>query len=268
METITYMQVPGAYWLEAIPELQRLPHWIYPLPKTLRTMGDALRRYWFALTEEGSLAAEPNFAKSLLQCQDEEQLVKDDISEMTANLIGGGVDTSTSTILTCILGLITHPEVQVQGHEEVDRVIGRERLPTWEDMENLPYCQAVFKEALRWRSVTILGGLPHAPIKDDIYRGYLLPKDIAIHGNLWAIHRNPKDFPEPDRFNPNRYLDTERKPYPNARGHNAFGWGRRACSGQPLAEQGISMVIVKLLWAFHIKAGLNEQVRLLLGVHA
>ncbi|MAD87987.1 MAG: hypothetical protein CL912_33925 [Deltaproteobacteria bacterium] len=260
METVTYMQVPGAYWMEAIPELQYLPPWIYPLPTTLRNMGAALRRYWFALTEEGASASEPNFAKSLIQSQNELSVVKDDISEMTANLIGGGVDTTTGTTLSAILGLVTHPEVQKKAHDEIDSVVGRDRVPTWEDLEKMPYCAAILKETLRWRSVTILGGLPHAPIQDDIYKGYLIPKDIAIHGNLWAIHRNPRYFPEPDRFNPDRYMNKESLNYPNIKGHNAFGWGRRTCSGQPLAEQGISMVIVKLMWAFNIKPGLDEHV--------
>ncbi|KAH7389013.1 cytochrome P450 [Cadophora sp. MPI-SDFR-AT-0126] len=259
METVTHMQVPGAYWMEAIPELQYLPHWLYPLPTTLRTMGAALRRYWFALTEEGAFASEPNFAKSLIESRSELSVVNDDISEMTANLIGGGVDTTTGTTLSAILGLVTHPEVQKKAHEEIDSIVGKDRVPTWDDVEKMPYCAAILKETLRWRSVTILGGLPHAPIQDDVYKGYLIPKDIAIHGNLWAIHRNPRDFPEPDQFNPDRYMNKESLNYPNTRGHNAFGWGRRICSGQPLAEQGISMVIVKLMWAFNIKPGLDEQ---------
>lgn len=246
--------------MKAIPKLQYLPPCLYPLPSTLRTMGAALRRYWFALTEEGAQASEPNFANFLNDHRSEMNIAKDDISEMTANLIGGGVDTTTGTTLSGILGLVTHPEVQKKAHEELDSVVGTDRVPTYDDIENLPYCAAILKETLRWRSVTILGGLPHSPIQENICKGFLLPKDIAIHGNLWAIHRNPRDFPEPDRFNPGRYMGKERLSYPNARGHNAFGRGRRICSGQPFAEQGISMVIVKLLWAFNIKPGLNEQV--------
>ncbi|KAH9217702.1 cytochrome P450 [Leptodontidium sp. 2 PMI_412] len=216
--------------MKAIPKLQYLPPCLYPLPSTLRTMGAALRRYWFALTEEGAQASEPNFANFLNDHRSEMNIAKDDISEMTANLIGGGVDTTTGTTLSGILGLVTHPEVQKKAHEELDSVVGTDRVPTWDDIENLPYCAAILKETLRWRSVTILGGLPHSPIQENIYKGFLLPKDIAIHGNLWAIHRNPRDFPEPDRFNPDRYMGKERLSYPNARGHNAFGWGRRICS--------------------------------------
>ena len=262
METITTMQVPGAFWMEAIPELTCLPAWIYPLPSKFRAFGNSFRSYWFALTSEGSEATEPNFAKYLLKAQTVHQLPNDHVAEMTANLIGGGVDTSSSTLISCILGLCVFQEAQLAAQEEIDRVIGQERLPDWPDMEKLPYCQALFKETLRWRSATILGGIPHAPTKDDYYRGYLLPAGIYIAGNLWAIHRDPKDFPEPDTFRPERYLGGNQRPYPNAKGHNAFGWGRRSCSGQPLAEQGLSMAIVKMLWAFHLRPGLDEQVSL------
>lgn len=48
--------------------------------------------------------------------------------------------------------------------------------------------------------------------------------------------------------------------YPNARGHNSFGWGRRACSGQPLAEQSHLMALTRMLWAFKIQPGLDENV--------
>jgi cytochrome P450 len=262
MDDRTGMEVPGAYWMEAIPELQYLPSWIYPLPSRLRHIGDALKGYWWALTEEGAQAPEHNFAKTLIASGAQHGLSKADISEMTANLIGGGVDTSSSTMLTCILAMCVFPEAQAKAQEEIDRVVGPDMSPDWDILDSLPYCQALFKETLRWRSVTVLGGLPHSPIRDDEFRGYLLHRDITIVGNLWAIHRNPTDFPDPDVFDPERYLETgkRKRPYPNARGHNAFGWGRRACSGQPLAEQGLIMAIVRLLWAFRVRPGIGSDV--------
>jgi Cytochrome P450 len=71
-----------------------------------------------------------------------------------------------------------------------------------------------------------------------------------IHLTVRAIHRNPKDFPDPDRFFPERYLKENRLPYPNEKGYNTFGWGRRVCSGQALAEQGTQITIARLLWGF------------------
>jgi cytochrome P450 len=130
------------------------------------------------------------------------------------------------------------------------------------------------KEVFRWRSVAIIGGQPHAPIQDDVYKvsprtllqistnyiqGYLIPKGTWVQGNVWAIHHNEREFPDPDRFNPNRYLkeDPENRPFPNERGYMTFGWGRRVCSGQGLAEQGTFITIARLLWVFNIQKALG-----------
>jgi cytochrome P450 len=82
---------------------------------------------------------------------------------MTANLIGGGLDTSSSTPHTLALALCLFPNVQKAAQVELDSVVGRDRSPGWDDIDHLPYCQAVLKEAMRWRSVTTLGGFAHAP---------------------------------------------------------------------------------------------------------
>jgi cytochrome P450 len=261
MDDITMMQVPGEYWMEAIPEMQYLPTWIYPLPAQIRAFGKKLRKYWWALDLEGAEANEPNFSKTLVKSKEEYGLSQDDIGEMTTNLIGGGLDTSSSTLHSCILALCVFKEVQQKAQEEIDRVIGHDRTPDWADLDNLPYCNAIFKETMRWRSVTTLGGFAHSPIRDDYYRGFFFPAGIHVYGNLWAIHRDPKDFPDLDVFKPERFLEGNRLSYPNKQGHNAFGWGRRSCSGKPFAEQGLPMSIVRLLWSFHIQPGLNERVR-------
>lgn len=260
MERAVHTQVPGAYWAETIPELCYLPKWLYPLPTMLSYAGDMGKKYWYALSAEGAAAQAPNFAKYLIAAQKEYGLSDREVAGLTSNLIGGGVDTTSSTMITFILGCCAFPEAQKKAQEEIDRVVGQDRSPTIEDEANLPYCAAMLKETFRWRSVAILGGLPHAPIKDDEYRGYHIPAGTNITGNLWAIHRHPRDFPEPDVFKPERYLEGNRKPYPNERGHNAFGWGRRQCSGQPLAEQGLLMSLTRMLWAFNIDMGTDEQV--------
>jgi len=86
-------------------------------------------------------------------------------------------------------------------------------------------------------------------------QGWHIPKGTWVQGNVWAIHHNERDFPDPDRFNPSRYLkeNSASRPFPNERGYMTFGWGRRVCSGQGLAEQGTFMTISRLLWAFNIR---------------
>lgn len=89
----------------------------------------------------------------------------------------------------------------------------------------------------------------------DISQGWLIPKGTWVQGNVWAIHHSEKEFPDPDRFYPARYLkeDPQNRPFPNERGYMTFGWGRRVCSGQGLAEQGTFITIARLLWAFNIR---------------
>jgi len=93
--------------------------------------------------------------------------------------------------------------------------------------------RAFVKEVLRWRSVAIVGGMPHASTQDDYWNGYVILKGCWVQGNVWAIHHNARDFPDPDRFEPYRYLDSpDSRSFPSVKGYMTFGWGRRSCAGQ------------------------------------
>lgn len=89
---------------------------------------------------------------------------------MAGNLFGAGSDTSSSTLVTFVLACCAFPEVLPKAWEELDRVVGPYRSPSWDDEPNLPYVKAFVKEVFRWRSVAIIGGQPHAPIQDDYYK--------------------------------------------------------------------------------------------------
>jgi len=92
-----------------------------------------------------------------------------------------------------ILAMVLYPDVQRRAQAEIDLVIGRDQLPTFEDRASLPYIDAVLRETLRWEPVVPLGnllhwvisqflkaliGLPHATTSDDIYDGYFIPKGL------------------------------------------------------------------------------------------
>lgn len=220
-------------------------------------------RYFYLLTEEGAKAAEDNFSKILMNSQKKSGLTDVEVGGLAGNLIGGGVDTTSSTMISCVLAMCAFPDVQRKAQAEIDSVVGSDRSPSWEDIDSkLPYMVALVKEVLRWRSVAVLAGIPHANTKDVEYKGYHFPAGTNMIGNLWAIHRNPRDFPDPDVFRPERFLNGLEKPYPNAKGSNPFGWGRRQCSGQPFAEQGLLYSLTRLIWAFDLKPGFDDNVRL------
>jgi cytochrome P450 len=77
-----------------------------------------------------------------------------------------------------------YPEVQHKAQEELDRVVGSSRLPTFEDRGNLPYIDAIVKETFRWHPLAPLG-LPHTADQDDIVNGYLIPKGSILIPNIW-----------------------------------------------------------------------------------
>ena len=68
--------------------------------------------------------------------------------------------------------------------DELDQVVGIDRLPTFEDMKQLPTVRAVVKETPRWRPVTATG-IPHMLIKDDIYQDMFIPAGTTVHFNEW-----------------------------------------------------------------------------------
>ena len=73
----------------------------------------------------------------------------------------------------------SYPEVQRKAQEEIDRVVRSDRLPGFQDRENLPFVDAILKEVLRWHPVAPMG-VPHTTTEDDVYDGYFIPKGAVL----------------------------------------------------------------------------------------
>jgi cytochrome P450 len=89
-----------------------------------------------------------------------------------------------SSISFFFLALARFPEVQRKAQEEIDRVVGTSRLPSFDDRKNLPYVDAVVKEVLRWQPVVPMS-LPHMAAEEDIFEGYRIPKGAMFLTNIW-----------------------------------------------------------------------------------
>ncbi|KAL1882471.1 hypothetical protein Plec18167_002887 [Paecilomyces lecythidis] len=266
MQLAADLNVPGKKFpmlMETFPFLAKFPNQIAPWKHGLGGGRQRGRSFFYSLAEEAANnPKQPQcYSKKLFEEGPKYNLTKAEIASLAGNLFGAGSDTSSSTLITFVLACCAFPETLPRAWEELDRVVGHQRSPTFEDEPNLPYVKAFVKEVLRWRSVAIIGGQPHAPIQDDNYKGWLIPKGTWVQGNVWAIHHNEREFPDPDRFNPERYIkgSPESRPFPGERGYMTFGWGRRVCSGQGLAEQGTFITVARLLWGFRIEKALDEQ---------
>ncbi|KAF9064351.1 cytochrome P450 1 [Rhodocollybia butyracea] len=155
-------------------------------------------------------------------------------------------DTTMSSIASFLLTMTQHPEVQSKAQAEIDHVIGRDRLPTFDDRQSLPYVESIYREIMRMHP-PVPTNLPHVSTEDDFYRGYYLPKGCQVVANIWGINRDPNMFPEPDKFMPERFLNSPTGPYTNINNIYAFGFGRRFCAGRHMADNTVWLTIVSVL---------------------
>jgi len=102
----------------------------------------------------------------------------------SGSLLEAGSDTTAATLHAFIQAMIVFPDVQKRAQEELKRMVGPDRLPTVEDMNDLQYIRGCVKESLRWMPTNILG-VPHAVTADDEYMGYRIPKGAGIVLNVW-----------------------------------------------------------------------------------
>ena len=84
------------------------------------------------------------------------------------------------------LAMAMHPDIQRKAQEELDRVVGSDRLPTFEDQASLPYVNALLREVLRWHIVLPIA-VPHRVMADDEYNGYTIPAGSTVIPNVWYV---------------------------------------------------------------------------------
>jgi cytochrome P450 len=165
-------------------------------------------------------------------------------------MFGAGSETTASAITIMMMVAALHPEAQAKVHEELDRVVGRERLPSFADQQMLPQVAAFILEYLRWRPVNI-SGVPHRAMKDIVWRNYVIPEGATVIGSHWGIANDPDVFPNPERFEPQRWLTEEGTLRDDLR-FCTFGFGRRTCPAQHVANRSIFVGVALVLWAFRL----------------
>ena len=87
------------------------------------------------------------------------------------------------------MAILHFPQVLTKAQEELDAVVGPNRLPTYEDFDSLPYIQGIVNESLRYRPVAVLGGTPHQVTRDNVYESetggnWFIPGGATVFANL------------------------------------------------------------------------------------
>ncbi|KAI6165786.1 cytochrome P450 [Pisolithus thermaeus] len=181
-----------------------------------------------------------------------EELVK----AVAATVFLGGAETTSSALFIFLLAMVLFPETQAKAQEEIDRVIGNDRLPEFKDRQNLPYVEAVFLEILRWHPINPIL-LPHKTTTADVFHGMYIPKGATVLMNVWAMTRNEKRYPNPTAFIPERHL-TASGTVAEGTSSPYFGLGRRSCPGRHVAGQSLWASVVSILATLRIGKARNE----------
>ncbi|KDQ08290.1 hypothetical protein BOTBODRAFT_139179 [Botryobasidium botryosum FD-172 SS1] len=257
----------GAYLVNIFPSLKYVPAWLPGAgfkrqaarwkKSLLDTLDDA-----FAMVHSRMAAGTqtPSLASHLLSTMSdkgEEETIRWTVLSVHA----GGTDPSIAALKTFYLAMTLYPAVQKKARAEIDGVTGGTRLPEFQDREDLPYVKAIIKEVLRWNSVA--NTVPHASKREDVYEGYRIPKGSIVFANFWTMHNNPAVFKDARTFQPERFLEADGKtpvvvPYAKEWGSFVFGFRRRICPGQALADDTLFINVATTLATLSISKALNE----------
>ena len=123
------------------------------------------------------------------------------------DLFGAGTETTSTTLTWAIIYMSLNPDVQKRIHAEIDDVIGPEVKPSMHHRLQLPFTEACILETQRLGDLVPLG-VPHAVTEDVYFRDYFIPKGTMIMPNMYGVHMNPDLWPEPEKFKPERFLDS------------------------------------------------------------
>ncbi|KAI9491276.1 cytochrome P450 [Zychaea mexicana] len=185
--------------------------------------------------------------------EQKEQLGLEDADLLVAagDFITGGTDTTAVTLEWIFAILLHHPDVCRKLSEVDSFTQEHKRFPIFTDRESFPYLISVQKECMRYRSLAHFSFF-HVLEKDITYKGYLFPKGASVLPTTYSMHKNPKLFPDPDKFIAERFVNKTQTMQSAASGkiedrdHFLFGWGRRVCPGIHLAEVQMFNVLTRV----------------------
>lgn len=155
-----------------------------------------------------------------------------------------------------------YPDVQARVQAELDQVVGRHRLPCLDDQPSLPYIMAFLYEAMRFSSFVPVT-IPHATTASTFILGYHIPKDTVIFVNQWSVNHDPAKWPNPEDFDPARFLDKDGFINKDlASSVMIFSVGKRRCIGEELSKIQLFLFIAILAHQCNFRANPDETSKL------
>jgi len=183
------------------------------------------------------------------------------LRDQILTLFFAGHETSATSLSWIHYLLAEHPDVRAKLRAEVERVIGA-RAPTSADLDALTYTEQVINEALRLYSP--IHSISRVALTDDLLGGYHIPAGTTIYVSLYATHRLPSLWPDPDRFDPDRFTaqNVERRP---RFAFIPFAAGHRNCIGSSIAVVELKLAVAMIAQRYELSLAPGQRVEACAG---
>ena len=247
--------------------LEKLP---LPMTRRFERARDRLDRTIYRIIAERRASGEDrgDLLSMLLLAQDVEGdgggMSDEQLRDEAMTIFLAGHETTANALTWSWYLLSEHPEVERRMHEEVDALLGgpgpTARVPTTDDVARLPYVRRVLAESMRlYPPAWIIGR--RAIDAYDVGQWQLRPRTIVLL-SPWLMHRDPRFWPEPERFDPERWTDDAQAARPKF-AYFPFGAGTRVCIGEQFAWMEGVLVLATLASRWRMRLAPDARVDLL-----
>ncbi|XP_075534960.1 cytochrome P450 3A24-like [Dermacentor variabilis] len=177
-------------------------------------------------------------------------LTKDEVVANSAFYLIAGMEATPNTMGMTLHIVARHPEVQDKLRAEVLRILKRDGTFTQRNVSEMRYLDMVLKESMRFYP-GVVGFVSRQPERDYEFNGIRIPRGLSIMVAVSCIHQDPELWPEPDKFDPERF-NPENKPNIHPISFQPFGKGPRACLGRNFALLEMKLILCKVLARFKL----------------
>lgn len=181
-----------------------------------------------------------------------EQQLRDEV----ITLFIAGHETTANALAWSFYLVARHPAVEAQLVQELAALQGK--TPTMRDLPQMPYSEQVVKEAMRLYPPA--GGVTRQPIHDIELGGYPIAKGSTIAISTYVMHHDPALFPDPERFDPDRFTAENEAKLPKY-AYLPFGGGPRICIGNSFAMLEARLILLTVLQRFSLQMASDKPVR-------
>ncbi len=220
-----------------------------------------LNQIVYGIVEQRRQQLQDDVLSTMLNARDEagNQLSSEELRDEVTTLLLAGYDTTANALTWTMMLLAQNREVEAKLSAEVESVLNN-RLPTIDDISQLPYTEMVLKESMRlYPPAWILG---RELIGDCNIGGYDFPRGTVIYFSQWAVHRSARFYKDPEQFNPDRWKNNLEQRLPRC-AYFPFGAGARVCIGKAFSMMEATLILARITQKFRLTLVSDRPIELL-----